>query len=256
MDMAEVTIHLYGTLNELVPRRKRSKLFHCPADGRTTLKHAIEALGVPHTEVGLVTANGSVVQLDYIIQSGDQVDVYPKISGEHPPYQEGEEPRFVLDNHLGRLAAYLRMLGFDAIYSNGSPDEELARIASQEKRILLTRDRGLLKRKAIQYGYCVLQDDPTQQLLEVVRYYRLSKHIHPFQRCLRCNTLLEAVDKRTVEKELQPQTRWYYDEFRQCPQCKKVYWKGSHYRRMQRLIEQVVAAGDQMDNNDYTQSAN
>lgn len=255
--MDEVIIHLYGTLNDLVPRRKRSKLFHCPADGRTTLKHAIEALGVPHTEIGQILANGSVVELDYIIQSGDRVDVYPKIRGEHPPYQAGEEPRFILDSHLGRLAAYLRMLGFDAIYSNGFPDEELARIACQEKRILLTRDRGLLKRKAIRYGYCVLQDDPKQQLLEVVRYYRLSEHVHPFQRCLRCNTLLETVDKKTVEKELLPQTRWYYNEFRQCPQCKKVYWKGSHYRRMQRLIEQVVALGHQVDdNNAYAHCVN
>jgi uncharacterized protein with PIN domain len=204
----------------------------------------IESLGIPHTEVGFLHANGQEIDLSYITQDGDQIEVYPVPLDTSPPGLGSlaplpEEDRFVLDNHLGRLAYYLRMLGFDGLYRNDYQDEELAAISHQEERILLTRDRRLLMRNQVIYGYLVRSKIPRQQLDEVLHRYDLYGCITPFRRCMRCNALLQEVSKAEVLERLQPLTRKYFDEFRLCPQCGHVYWKGSHYERMMELIRQV-----------------
>jgi uncharacterized protein with PIN domain len=157
-----------------------------------------------------------------------------------PPFPA--EPRFVLDTHLGQLAAYLRMLGFDTLYRNDYPDEELARISSAEQRILLTRDRGLLKRGIVTYGRYVRATDPQRQVAEVVRHYQLAAAIVPLRRCIRCNGRLRTVPKEQIGERLAPKTREYYDEFSACEACDQIYWKGAHYERMRAFIEQVLAA--------------
>jgi uncharacterized protein with PIN domain len=146
----------------------------------------------------------------------------------------------LLDNHLGRLAAYLRMLGFDCLYHNDYSDEELAEILQHEERILLTRDRRLLMRNVVSHGYCPRSLDSLEQLTEVIQRFELAKRIQPFHRCLRCNHPLEPVSKEAVLDRLEPLTRLYFDEFQICPDCKQIYWKGSHYERMERLIEQII----------------
>jgi len=150
------------------------------------------------------------------------------------------EPRFLLDCHLGRLTAHLRMLGFDCLYQNDYDDLKMAGIAHSEGRILLTRDRRLLMRKVILHGYCLRSLNPLEQVTEIMQRFELISKIQPFHRCLRCNHPLEAVDKDAILERLLPLTKQYFDAFHICPACGQIYWKGSHYERMQRLVEQIA----------------
>jgi uncharacterized protein with PIN domain len=223
-----------GRLNDFLPRDQRDQTIAVEFRGRQSIKHLAESLGVPHPEIGQVQVNGREGTLSTITQDSDRVQMYPIPDG--CPV----EPRFVLDGHLGRLAAYLRMLGFDCLYETDYDDEELAEVAPREGRILLSRDRRLLMRKAVTHGYCLRSLDPLEQLSELIRRFELAKRIVPFHRCLRCNHLLEPVAKEVVLDRLEPLTKLYFDEFQICPACKQIYWKGSHYERMQSLIEQLT----------------
>ena len=228
-------------LNDFLPKKWQNISFRYSFEEHQTIKHVIECLGVPHNEVNHLRANDLAVDFSYHIHEGDQISVFPVSM---PPGAQDillqikpeSVSSFVLDNHLGRLAAYLRLLGFDTLYSNDYQDEELARIASQENRTLLTRDRHLLMRNAVLSGYWVRHQDPQGQLIEVAQRFAMPGRIQPFQRCLRCNHPLEPVSKELVLARLKPLTRIYYDEFHICPACNQVYWKGSHYERMQGLL--------------------
>lgn len=228
-----------GALNDFLPRRLKAQRVECTFAAHQTVKHLVEALGVPHLEVGRVLVNGLPVDGAARLFEGCEVIVYPL---EQESLAEGAA-RFVLDNHLGRLAGSLRMLGFDTLYRNDYQDDELAATAAAEQRILLTRDRRLLMRKAIPRGYCVREDDPRQQIRAVLRRYDLYRQVRPFQRCLRCNHPLEPVSKADVLERLEPLTKLYFDEFHRCPACDQVYWKGSHYEKMQELVARL-AGGD------------
>jgi uncharacterized protein with PIN domain len=208
----------------------------CTFEYGQSVKHLVESAGVPHTEIGQVAVNGMSSGLRYLVQDGDCVSIYAILPGQGLPPNGA---RFILDNHLGRLAAYLRMLGFDSLYRNDLQDKELARIASEEERILLTRDRRLLMRRAVEYGYCLRSLDSRRQAHEVLQRYDLSAQVVPFRRCLRCNAPLEPVNKEAVLDHLLPLTRLYFDEFHRCTACGQVYWKGSHHERMLALISQI-----------------
>lgn len=224
----------HARLNDLLPREQRGQTIHVEFRGRQSLKHLVESLGVPHPEIGWVEVQGQERPLSVVTQDGDQVEVHPIPNG--CPI----EPRFLLDNHLGRLAAYLRMLGFDSLYHNQYRDEELAEILRTDERILLTRDRRLLMRKVVTFGYCPRSLDSIEQLSEVIERFDLLKRIVPFHRCLRCNHPLETVPKELVLDRLEPLTKLYFDDFQICPNCGQIYWKGSHYDRMERLIQQMM----------------
>lgn len=231
--MSSAHFQFLGRLNDFLARDQKEQQIRVDFHGRQSVKHLAESLGVPHPEIGLVQINGQEGILGTITQDGDLIEVHPVPNG--CPV----EPRFVLDNHLGRLAAYLRMLGFDCLYENDYADDELAEVVRREERILLSRDRRLLMRKVVTHGYCLRSLEPAEQLSEVVTRFDLSRRIIPFHRCLRCNHLLEPVTKEAVLDRLQPLTKLYFDEFQICPACRQVYWKGSHYERMQRLVEQA-----------------
>jgi uncharacterized protein with PIN domain len=230
--MSTATFVFFGRLNDFLSRDRRNQVIPIHFRGRQTIKHLAESLGVPHPEIGQVKVNGREGSLEMITEDEDRVEIHPIPNG------LTVEPRFILDNHLGRLAAYLRMLGFDCLYENDYDDEELAELTQREVRILLSRDRRLLMRKAVSVGYCLRSLDPLEQLPEVIQRFDLAKRITPFHRCLRCNHSLEPVAKEDVLERLEPLTRLYFDEFQICPSCKQIYWKGSHYERMARLIEQ------------------
>jgi uncharacterized protein with PIN domain len=232
--MSTATFVFFGRLNDFLPRDKRNQHLAVHFRGRQTLKHLAESLGVPHPEIGRVQVNGQERALDSITEDNDRVEIHPIPNG------LTVEPRFILDIHLGRLAAYLRMLGFDCLYENDYDDDTLAQLTENEGRILLSRDRRLLMRKSISVGYCLRSLEPLEQLPEVIERFDLAKRIAPFHRCLRCNHLLEPVAKQDVLERLEPLTRLYFDEFQICPACKQIYWKGSHYERMARLVEQSV----------------
>jgi len=244
----QARFRFYAELNDFLPPDRRMVPFDCVFQGKQTVKHLIESLGVPHTEVDLVLVNGRSVDFAALVEDGDYISVYPVFEGfditpvtkvrPHPLRQV----RFVLDGHLGRLAAYLRMLGFDTLYRNDYDDGRLARISADEHRILLTRDRGLLMRSAVTHGYCVREAAPRRQLMEVVRRFDLAGCVAPFTRCMVCNELLRDVARETVAERMPPVSRAHYDEVRECPGCGRVFWKGSHYQRMLRLLEETRQA--------------
>ena len=185
------------------------------------------------------------MDFDYLIRDGDRISVYPMFEALDitPVTRLRPTPlritRFVLDTHLGRLAAYLRLFGFDTLYRNDYDDQTLANISSQQGRILLTRDKGLLMRKCITHGYFPRAIHPQQQLVEVFERFDLRNSQRPFTRCMHCNGDIRPVAKADIEAHLPPRTKDYYDAFWQCGQCRKIYWKGSHYRRMQQLVDAI-----------------
>jgi uncharacterized protein with PIN domain len=243
----QARFRFYAELNDFLPPELRMISFDCPFDGRQTVKHLIESLGVPHTEVDLVLVNGRSVDFAELIADGDLVSVYPVFEGFDitPVSRVRPKPlrqtRFVLDAHLGRLASYLRMAGFDTLYRNDYDDRQLARISADEHRIMLTRDRGLLMRSAVTHGYYVRETAPRRQLEEVVRRLDLAASLKPFTRCMACNETLRAISKEAVADRMPPMSRAHYDDVRECPGCGRVFWKGSHYRRMERILQTLQA---------------
>ncbi len=244
--MKTATFQFHADLDELLPKGKRGAKIQVKINGHETVKHLIEALGVPHTEVDVVLVNGESVPFAYRLKSGDQVQVYPpRVKVDVTPVirlrPEGKgEARFVLDGHLGRLAAYLRLFGFDALYRNDFDDDELASISCAEDRLLLTRDRGLLKRAVVHRGYWVREKEPQRQLEEIFNRFSLASQARPFTRCAKCNGLLKPVSKEEVYERLEPKTKAYYHDFRKCEQCDQVYWKGSHFRKLEKLIQKLL----------------
>jgi uncharacterized protein with PIN domain len=244
--MAKAFLYFHGELNDFFNRKTEDYSLEVEINQHETVKHVIEAVGVPHTEVGVILINGESVRFSQKLVADDYVQVYPSKDGVDvdPVIWLKPEPldelRFVLDGHLGKLAAYLRLLGFDTLYQNNYEDSQLARITSEENRILLTRDRGLLKRKAVAYGYYVREKSPRKQLLEVVNRYSLAEKAQPFTRCANCNGVLQPVDKSKIMDRLAPKTKRYYNEFRICSDCEQIYWKGSHFDRMESFIQEIL----------------
>ena len=241
----QISIRFYEELNDHLPLEQRKVAFVHNLKNAGSIKDLIESLGVPHTEVDLILVNGVSVDFQYRVQDGDRISVYPVFEAlditplTHLRPQPLRVTRFVLDAHLGRLAAYLRMLGFDTLYRNDYDDPTLARISAEEQRILLTCDRRLLMHKQITHGYFVRERQPHLQLLEILSRFDLFNACQPFTRCLHCNGSIQLVAKDVILDRLLPRTRTYYDEFWQCADCGKIYWKGSHYLRMQQLIERL-----------------
>lgn len=246
--MSSARFRFYAELNDFLPVESRAKELVRHFDVSGSVKDFVESFGVPHTEVDLVLANGCAVDFSYQVRDGDLVSVYPVFesldiaSASRVRSAPLRELRFVLDVHLGRLAAYLRMAGFDAVYSNSASDAELANAVAREKRVLLTRDRQLLMRTEVDRGYWVRATEPRLQLLEVVRRFDLAGAMRPFTRCLECNSILKDVSRESVLERLPPRV-FDKNRFRVCPTCRRVYWEGSHHARMTKLLEWVKAKG-------------
>lgn len=227
----------YGELNDFLPPQKRQQQFSYEFSCSPAVKDAIQAVGVPQAEVFLILVNGAPTDFAYNIDINDQISVYPIITkftiGKNPIQRKPlQHQKFVLDCHLGKLARHLRMLGFDTLYRNDINDDEIIELSAQEDRIVLTRDLAILKCNAVTHGYYPRSQDPGQQLEEIIKRFDLMSHAQPFSRCMDCNGHLEAVEKGVIIHKLEPQTRDHFEEFFQCDQCGKVYWKGSHYERM------------------------
>jgi uncharacterized protein with PIN domain len=245
-----VSIRFSAELNDHLPEYQRYQTLEKPLATPATAKDLIESFDVPHTEVDLILLNSVSAEFAQLVQPGDRLSVYPvfesfDITSElrlRP--QPLRETKFVLDVHLGKLAAYLRMLGFDTRYQSCFTDSELAGVSAAENRILLTRDRGLLKRSMVTHGYWLRETDSRRQIAEILDRFDLSGAIHPFVRCMACSAMLEAVVKDQVRALVPPRAAELHDEFRRCPNCGRVYWKGSHYRRMESWIREL-APGDQ-----------
>lgn len=241
----QITIRFFEELNDFLPLNKQKTEFYVQLKQTRSVKDLIESIGIPHTEIDLINVNGESVNFNYQVQPNDQIYVYPVFESldisslNHCQPQALRKTRFVLDVHLGRLAAYLRMLGFDTHYQNDCDDPTLARVSAEEHRILLTCDRLLLMRNQISHGYFVRSRQPQQQLLEILERFDLYNNLKPFTRCMHCNGKTHPVNKQSIETQLLAKTKKYYNEFFQCDVCKKIYWKGSHYLKMQNMINKI-----------------
>lgn len=240
--MVTASFRFYEELNDFLPRERRGRTFWSACARAATTKHMIEALGVPHTEVELVLVNGESSTFDRLIDDGDRIAVYPKFESFDisPLLRVRERPlrrlRFVADAHLGGLARLLRMAGFDTVYDHNIHDDQVAALAAQEGRVVLTRDRDLLKRRTITHGCYVHALKPAQQMGELFARLDLATSAQPFTLCLHCNAPLRAVPKAEVEDRLPPMVRGQHDEFNTCDLCRRVFWKGSHYQRMTAVL--------------------
>jgi uncharacterized protein with PIN domain len=245
--MVTATFRFYEELNDFLAPERRGHEFASACARAASAKHMIEALGVPHTEVELVLVNGESVGFDRILRDGDRVAVYPKFEALDitPLLLVRDRPlreiRFVADAHLGGLAHLLRMTGFDTLYDNAFRDEEIERIAAAEHRIVLTRDRELLKRRTITHGCYVRALRSSEQIREVFDRLDLAGSARPFTLCLHCNAPLNTVDKAPVAARIPPGVRDRYERFSMCPVCTRVFWEGSHWQSMRAMVEELMA---------------
>jgi uncharacterized protein with PIN domain len=239
----------YEELNDFLPVARRKVSFRASFSGNPSVRDTIQALGVPHTEVDLVLVDGVSVDFNHRLRGGERVAVYPMferldispvIRLRPAPLRE---TRFVLDAHLGRLARYLRMLGFDSAYDRDMDDSRLIDLSLGQQRIILTRDLGILKQGRVTHGHWVRNTAPRQQLREVVLALDLAGQLRPFTRCMECNGTIYDADSDAVRNQVDPQIFGRFTTFRQCGDCGKIYWRGSHYESMLRRVREFSESG-------------
>jgi len=235
----------YEELNDHLPKDLKKKSFVYEFRGNPNIKDTIQAIGIPHGEVDLILVNGQSVDFDYHMQGGEEVSVYPVFETFDISfaYRLRPEPlrkiKFIVDVNLGKLVGKLRLLGFDTYFRNDLEDEEIIQIADEEKRIILTRDKGILKQNKVNHGYYLRSDNPKKQVKEVVERFQLQNLINPFTRCSACNGQLINVSKDKLSGLLNEDTLSFYDEFRRCKACHKIYWEGSHFKHILHWIEKL-----------------
>lgn len=236
MRPGSVTFVVPEALRFFLPSVRRHGEQVVAVDGTPTAGHVLASLGIPRTETGALLLDGRPVGLSYRPWPGDRIDVS---EAPRPQAAPTSPPRFVLDVHLGALARRMRLLGLDTAYAPEAEDDALLETSLAERRILLTRDRGLLHRRALRWGAHVNHLQPDEQLREVVD--RFEPPLAPWTRCLTCNGLLRRVEKTEVEAMLPVGTRRTQEEFRRCLGCGKVYWRGAHGDRLQRIVDAATA---------------
>ena len=247
LDPRSATFRFYEELNDFLPPVRRKQPFRHEFEGSPSVKDVIEAIGVPHTEVDLILVDGASVAFDFLLRGGEHVSVYPcferlDIAGLTRLRPEPlREPRFVLDVHLGKLARYLRLTGFDTLYATDYTDATIVDLSLTDRRIILTRDRGILKHRAVSHGYWLRNTAPRAQLREVVGALDLTRRIRPFTRCMECNGRLAHVDRESVLDRVPPDVARRHRSFEACEGCGRIYWKGSHYDRLAQLVQELLA---------------
>jgi uncharacterized protein with PIN domain len=238
-----VRLLFHGDLNIFLRSKSQEPVVERRLAEKTSIKDVIESCGIPHPEVDLILINGQAVGFAHAVAEDAKADVFP-VAYRGMDYTEKRLQmssiyRFVADGHLGSLTRNLRLFGFDVAYSKNADDRQLLEIMAAENRALLTRDRRLLMHAIVRHGYYPRSQDSDEQTIEVLRRFDLSDLIAPFTRCLRCNAPLEEAAKTDVIDKLEPLTKVYYDQFRRCPDCKQIYWSGSHFPKLQKRIEEI-----------------
>lgn len=247
--MTTVTFTFRHYLRQMLAKEHagQASFKHCFAR-RASIKDVLESLGVPHPIIGGLTVNNKEFGFDYILRDNDTVEAAPLTPPVNPlePHILRPEPldriSFVADVNVGKLALHLRSLGFDTVYGVDARNGRLAEISRSEKRILLTRDVSLLKRKIVMHGYLPRAIDPTEQLVEVLHLYNLAGKVKPLSRCIPCNGELIPVNKEAVLDRLEPLTKKYYETFRICRLCDRIYWPGSHQEKIVAFVQKILAA--------------
>ncbi|MDH3338214.1 MAG: Mut7-C ubiquitin/RNAse domain-containing protein [Gammaproteobacteria bacterium] len=242
------TFRFYEELNDFLPPDRRKVSFEFAFNGTPSVKDSIEAIGVPHPEVDLVLVDDVSVGFDHLLTGGERVAVYPvferldiaPLTRLRP--EPLRDPRFVLDVHLGKLARYLRLLGFDTLYERSYADASIAAISVAQRRLILTRDKGLLKRKEVTHGYWLRNTQPRLQIAEVIEVFDLYRSVNVFSRCMVCNHALEIVDEVHVQDALPAGLRGQFEQVSRCPGCDRLYWPGSHYDKLVDLVRNLIPA--------------
>lgn len=241
-------VRLYGALRDFLPRsRRRALQLEVSLRGRPGVKDVLESLGVPHPEIELLIVDGEPHGFTTRVAPGARIAAYPRFHGIELSAGPLATPRpappvrFALDGHLGGLARALRLLGFDATWQPQIEDVVLVAHATGEHRVLLTRDVGCLKRGEVVLGHWVRNTAPEQQLLEVLEHFELGTSLHPFTRCLICNVVLLARRAVEVRDRVPPRVAERHLLYRQCPQCLRIYWQGTHAESLTRRLERVLS---------------
>lgn len=235
----------YEELNDFLPSVRKKQAFSYNFKGNPSVKDLVEALGVPHAEIDMILVNGRSVDFGYQPSDNDNISVYPVFEMlditevTHLRKNPLRIVRFIADVHLGRLVKYLRLLGFDTYFDRDIDDNKIIDISVTEKRIILTRDRQLLKSNRVTHGYWIRSTDPREQIREVIDKFDLRNNFKPFTRCMGCNGLLSEVNKEEISGDIPARTRQYYQTFKKCRVCGKIYWEGSHYENMKKEIENL-----------------
>jgi uncharacterized protein with PIN domain len=239
--LAAATFRFYEELNDFLPEARRKVEFAIAIDRARSVKDAIESAGVPHTEVDLILVDGRSVDFAHVLRGGERVSVYPMFERLDitPLVRPLRDPRFVADGHLGKLARHLRMAGFDTLCSPDWDDDEIVRLAGVQRRTILTRDKAMLRRREVERGYFVRAVESEIQLAEVVRALQLERVLAPFTRCRECNAPLEDASPEEVAARVPPRIAALYSRYRRCPGCERVYWEGTHFERMRRIVESL-----------------
>ncbi|HEV3147298.1 MAG TPA: Mut7-C RNAse domain-containing protein [Chthoniobacterales bacterium] len=257
MSSFTIRLNFHGDLAFFLKSKAGNKLVERRLGEKTSVKDVIESCGVPHPEIDLILVNRQPVGFSHLLDREQEIDLYPVQSQSTLFYENRLQvhhlTKFLADCHLGRLARNLRLLGFDVVYDRDAQDRQLLAalniddpeiIGAREgswSRALLTSDRRLLMHKIVRHGYCPRSQDPAEQIIEVMRRFDLVPLIAPFTRCLRCNALLEKVEKADVIEKLEPLTRIHYEQFRRCLGCRQIYWPGSHFAKLRARIEGIRA---------------
>jgi uncharacterized protein with PIN domain len=233
----EIHVEFAPELHVFVPRARRDGAVRAATDGVSSLGHVIESLGVPLTEVGALVVGGREVPVSHVPVAGEAVTVRTVARPQQVP---GAPLRFLLDVHLGTLARRLRLLGVDTAYeSTDIGDPALAARSAAEQRVMLSRDRGLLRRRELWAGAFVYSTRPEEQLRDVLDRFR--PELRPWTRCTACNGLLREATKDEVADQLKHGTHATYDVFAQCGECGRAYWRGAHHEQLEAIVREAVA---------------
>ena len=244
--MPKVMFRFYEELNDFLPEHRKKTDFYATLKGKRSIKDMIEALGVPHTEIDLILVNGISVGFNTILHDNDRISVYPVFESlnitdttrlRKLPLRRN---KFIADINLGNIVKYMRVLGLDVYYDALLSNREIIELSNKEKRIILTKNKQLLKFKDVSHGIFIRPGTTTEQIKRIIDYLDINNDIVPFSRCLRCNTLLKNVSKEQILDRIPPKTKKFCSEFVQCQSCDKIYWKGTHFIKMEKFVRQIL----------------
>jgi uncharacterized protein with PIN domain len=247
IDMSEATFRFYEELNDFLPPERWKIDFQHGFKGRESIKDMIEALGVPHTEVDLILVNGMSVDFGYILQDGDRISVYPVFESldirdvTHLREIPLRETRFIADVNINDIVKYMRALGLDVYCDPTLSPRDIIRVSRAEKRAILTKNRKLLKHRDVARGIFIRPGTTVEQIRGIVDFLSLRGVITPFSRCLECNSSLVSITKESVYDRIPPKAREVYDDYSYCSGCDRIYWQGTHFARIKRVVDEILA---------------
>lgn len=244
--MPKATFRFYEELNDFLPRHRRKTDFEVEIKGKRSIKDMIEALGVPHTEIDLILVKGESVDFTYILQEGDRISVYPVFESLNIGNVSRlrklplRKTKFIADINLGHIVKYMRLLGFDVRFDTLLSNRQIIVISRKENRIVLTRSRNLLRFKDITHGIFIHPGTTEEQVRGIIDFLDIMDNVKPFSRCLRCNSPLKTIPNESIIERIPPKTRVLCDEYSYCKPCEKIYWKGTHFTKMKRMVDRIL----------------